>query len=324
MSQITVIVPVYKVESYIDRCVESILSQSFRDFDLVLVDDGSPDGCPQICDAYAEKDDRITVIHKRNGGLSDARNAGINWAMEHSDSEWLAFVDSDDYIHPDYLKTLFETAEKEEADLVICDFVRVNEQGEIVEKKHTFIDLVTEDKNRLFQILYSNWRVIPAWNKLYHKHIFDDLRFAFGKIHEDDFAIHHVLWNCRKAAIIPAGLYYYLQRANSIMKTETPKSRLDSLEAMIERYEFGLSHQLLDLTKIPTNDLHMYSSLKPSLKGAEKKRLNRLMKRFSDLYFLDPGNLSIKRYLAFRFSGLYRKAGGFYNKVKSNLKANEE
>ena len=316
MSQITVIVPVYKVESYIDRCVESILSQSFQDFDLVLVDDGSPDSCPQICDSYAEKDSRITVIHKQNGGLSDARNAGIDWAMAHSDSRWLAFVDSDDYIHPDYLKTLYETAEKEKADLVICDFIRVNEQDENVEKKHSPLDLVTEDKSRLFRILYSNWRVIPAWNKLYHKHIFDDLRFAFGKIHEDDFAIHHVLWNCRKAAIIPAGLYYYLQRENSIMKTETPKSRLDSLEALVERYEFSLAHGLLNPKKLSTDYLHRYEAMKKKLTAEEKERFNSLMKRFSAVYFSDPANRSLKRVLAFRFSRLYRKVGGIYNQMK--------
>lgn len=316
MSQITVIVPVYKVEAYIDRCLESILAQSFSDFDLVLVDDGSPDNCPQICDAYAEKDERITVIHKQNGGLSDARNAGIDWAMEHSDSQWLAFVDSDDYLHPDYLKILLDTAKKENADLVICDFIRVNERDEIIEREHKFFDLVTEDKNKLFQLLYSNWRVVPAWNKLYHKHIFDDLRFAFGKIHEDDFAIHHVLWNCRKAVIIPTGLYYYLQRANSIMKTETPKSRLDALEALVESYEFSLARGLLNPKRMSTDYLHSFEAMKKELTVAEKKRLNSLRRRFSIVYFSNPANRSLKKYLALHFGRLYQKAGGIYNQMR--------
>jgi len=317
MAQITVIVPVYKVERYIDRCVESVLTQSFRDFDLVLVDDGSPDTCPQICDAYAEKDSRIVVIHKQNGGLSDARNAGIDWAMENSDSQWLAFVDSDDYVHPDYLLTMLRAAQREEADLVICDFVRVNDEENDIEKKHTFFQLTTEDKRELFKCLQKNWRVVPAWNKLYSKSIFSELRFVFGKIHEDDFAIHHVLWNCHRAAIIPDGLYYYRIRENSIMKTETPKSRLDGLEARVERYEFGLSHHVIDGKSIRTDFLHRFASLKQSMSDAEKKRYSGLMKRFSNVYFSDPANRRLKRWLGFYFSGSYQRAGKAYHKWKA-------
>ena len=315
MAQITVIIPVYKVEKYINKCVDSVLDQSFRDFDLILVDDGSPDACPQICDDYAAQDDRITVIHKVNGGLSDARNAGIDWAMEHSDSEWLAFVDSDDYLHPDYLMTLYQTMQKEGADLVICDFVHVNDGEEIIENKHDFFDLSSEDKRTIFECMQSNWRVVPAWNKLYCKSIFCDYRFAFGKIHEDEFAIHHVLWNCNKAAFIPDGLYFYRIRDNSIMKTETPKSRLDALEALVERYEFCMAHGLMDANMIPTDYIHTYSSLKKALPYEEKKRYNNLMRRFSELYFSEPANRNPKRWAAFRLSGFYHRMAKVYNMI---------
>lgn len=312
MSLITVIVPVYKVEKYLDRCVSSILEQSFQDFDLVLVDDGSPDTCPKICDAYAEKDERVIVIHKQNGGLSDARNAGIDWAMEHSDSQWLAFVDSDDYLHPDYLKILLDTAKKEDADLVICDFIRVNDRGECVEKKHSFFDLVTEDKDKLFSCLVSNWRIVPAWNKLYHKHIFSLLRFAVGKIHEDSFAVHHVLWNSRKVAIIPAGLYLYLQRENSIMKTETPKSRLDGFEAAIEQYEFFQKHNILPRKSIPLFSLiNEFTDLESDFSSQEKQRFIRLKKRLSKLYFNRKENQSFKHYFSYYFPGMYGKIAAF-------------
>ena len=103
MPQISVIVPVYKVEAYLARCVDSVLAQTFSDFDLILVDDGSPDNSGAICDEYAEKDPRIVVIHQKNGGLSAARNAGIEWAFAHSNSQWLNFIDSDDWVHPEYL-----------------------------------------------------------------------------------------------------------------------------------------------------------------------------------------------------------------------------
>ena len=312
MTEISVIVPVYKVENYIHKCVDSILSQSFQNFDLVLVDDGSPDNCPKICDDYAEKDSRIVVIHKQNGGLSDARNAGIDWAMEHSSSQWLAFVDSDDWLHPDYLKNLHDTAIKENADLVICDFVRVNEQGEEKIEEHAFPNLVSEDKQELFELLFSNWRIVPAWNKLYHKHIFSELRFAFGKIHEDEFAIHNVLWNCRKATMISDGLYYYRARENSIMKTETPKSRLDGLQALVERYEFCLAHKLMNVRTIPTDYLYTYTSLKRSLTGEDKKRYKDLMRRFAVFYFSEPANRTPKRWAAYYFIGIYKKAADVY------------
>ena len=103
---ISVIVPVYKVEKYLSRCIDSILAQTYTDFELILVDDGSPDNCGKICDGYAEKDNRV-VIHQGNGGISAARNAGIDWAFENSDSEWIAFIDSDDWVHPLYLECLY-------------------------------------------------------------------------------------------------------------------------------------------------------------------------------------------------------------------------
>ena len=112
MPQISVIVPIYKVEQYLERCVDSILNQTFTDFELVLVDDGSPDNCGAICDEYAKKNERIVVIHKENGGLSDARNAGIEWALNNSGSEWITFIDSDDWVHIDYLEYLYNSAKK--------------------------------------------------------------------------------------------------------------------------------------------------------------------------------------------------------------------
>lgn len=317
MAKITVIVPIYKVERYLTRCVDSILSQSFSDFDLVLVDDGSPDSCPQICDEYAKKDLRIVVIHKQNGGLSDARNAGIDWSMTHSDSQWLAFVDSDDYLHPDYLQTMYQAAQREEADLVICDFIRVNDREEIIEKEHSFPQLVTEDKKKLFRCMLKNWRVIPAWNKLYGKEIFSELRFAFGKIHEDDFAIHHILWNCGKAVLLREGLYYYRIRDNSIMKTETPKSRLDGLEGVVDRCEFCVSHQLMEGKEIPMDYLYEYSTLKRCMSGEEKRRYRQLRKRLAAVYFSDPANRRLKQRIAFHFSGFYQRLGKFFGFLKA-------
>ena len=126
-SLVSVIVPVYKVEKYLRRCIDSILNQTFTGFNLILVDDGSPDNCGLICDEYAEKDNRIHVIHKKNGGLSDARNAGLEWYFEHSDSKWLTFIDSDDWIHPRYLEGLLEAERIYSTDIVVCDYLDAEE-----------------------------------------------------------------------------------------------------------------------------------------------------------------------------------------------------
>ena len=127
MPTISVIVPVYKVEKYIHRCVDSILNQTFSDFELILVDDGSPDNCGAICDEYAAKDSRVVVIHQENGGLSAARNAGIDWAFANSDSQWLSFIDSDDWVHPEYLQKLLDTAVNNSAEVAFCTLTAFTE-----------------------------------------------------------------------------------------------------------------------------------------------------------------------------------------------------
>ena len=146
------------------------------------------------------------------------------------------------------------------------------------------------------------------------------MRFAFGKIHEDEFAIHHVLWNSKKTAIVSNGLYYYRIRDNSIMKTETPESKMDGFEALVERYEFCLSHDLVDVKKIPTDYLHSFTSIKRKLKGERKKKFGSLMKRFSKIYFSDPSNRRPKRWAAFCFSGIYHKSAELYNGMKTEKK----
>ena len=134
MPEISVIVPVYKVEKYIHRCIDSILNQTFRDFELIMVDDGSPDNCGAICDEYAAKDNRVVVIHQENGGLSAARNAGIDWAFTNSNSEWLNFIDSDDWVHPEYLQKLYDAAKCNNVSVSVCGFERTcGEEPEIIE-----------------------------------------------------------------------------------------------------------------------------------------------------------------------------------------------
>ena len=136
MPEISVIVPVYKVENFIHRCVDSILCQSFHDFELILVDDGSPDSCGEICEDYAAKDSRIHVIHQKNGGLSAARNTGIDWVLANSSSHWISFVDCDDWVHPDFLKGLYSSAEQTLCKISACGFYRT--EGESFSEEQDF------------------------------------------------------------------------------------------------------------------------------------------------------------------------------------------
>ena len=227
MATISVIVPVYKVEKYIHRCVDSILTQTFTDFELILVDDGSPDNCGRICDEYALKDNRVYVIRKENGGLSDARNAGIDWVFEHSNSEWLTFIDSDDWIHPEYLNFLLSAAISSNVDVRICRYEVKNELSEYGVINNSFAVYDTED-------LFVNHRVnmVVAWGKLYRKIIFKNLRFPYGKLNEDEFTTYKALFRYKSVAFLDNVLYFYYQNPKSIMQSKWTKKRLDSIEAI--------------------------------------------------------------------------------------------
>lgn len=136
MSSISVIVPVYKVEKYLDRCVKSILAQTFADFELLLVNDGSPDACPQMCDDYEKQDHRIHVIHQKNGGLSAARNAGLDWLYANSQSQWITFIDSDDWVHPTYLESLLDAVKEYNSQVSMCQLL-VTENYQIQDISNT-------------------------------------------------------------------------------------------------------------------------------------------------------------------------------------------
>ena len=235
MPQISVIVPVYNVEPYLRRCVDSILAQTFADFELILVDDGSPDNCGAICDEYAEQDERIHVIHQPNGGLSAARNAGIDWAFANSESKWLAFVDSDDWVHPQYLELLYKAVTENGTLISACDFLRVNNEKPTTVQLNCDTELI--DWETL--LLEYNVQAVVAWNKLYAKELFADMRYPVGKIHEDEFLTHKLLFHAQMIAYFSDKLYYYFQHRDSIMNQAFNLKRLDGLEALKEKVTFS-------------------------------------------------------------------------------------
>ncbi len=252
MKTISVVVPVYNVEKYLERCILSIINQTYQNLEIILVDDGSTDNSGVICDEFAQKDPRIKVIHKENGGLSDARNAGIKAAS----GDYIGFIDSDDYISHQMYEKLLVTLEENKADISICNYVYVDEiTGEEDKKMSSLSPIKTEvlTKHQGYEKLnayvdgYSFY--VTAWNKLYKKELFSDILFAKGKLHEDEFIVHKLFEKCEKIAVTEDILYFYVIRQGSIMNSKATEKSLDIIEAMMDRYYFYLKNQEKFLAK---------------------------------------------------------------------------
>lgn len=239
---VSIIVPIYQVEKYLRSCVNSICNQTYHQLEIILVDDGSPDGCGSICDEYAKSDPRIAVIHKMNGGLSSARNAGLDIAT----GKYVAFIDADDTIHPQYIEILVELCEKYECDIAQCDFLTVSEQSSKLPLNPQQALIFYSGKQALHALCTGGGvKYTVVWNKIYRRDLFQDIRYPLGRIHEDESTTYKILWKAGKMAITNQYLYYYLQRPDSIMGKSYSVKRLDALEAFKERLSF-LKEKKLD------------------------------------------------------------------------------
>ena len=234
---ISVIVPVYRVEEYLERCVKSILSQTYENLEVILVDDGSPDQCPAICDACAEKDARVKVIHQENKGLSGARNAGIDAAS----GEYLAFVDSDDYVSPHFIEELYQLLQDTGCAIGQCRFSYVKGDGLVEESDSAFCIYRGES---LMEQLYGPEEkatcFVVAWNKLYRAALFKEtgIRYPEGRIHEDEATTYRLFHEAKKLAFLDRALYgYYTENGGSITSVFSAK-RLQWLTAHEERIAF--------------------------------------------------------------------------------------
>ena len=236
--EISVIVPVYRVERFLTVCVDSILGQTFRDFELILVDDGSPDGCPALCDAAARRDDRVRVIHQKNRGLSGARNAGLDIAR----GNWIAFVDSDDRVQSAFLERLHRAAQDADADAAICGTFCMREDGTLYPSKQG--DGYASDEMIHDEVL-TGWEAINrlplsafqvSWNKLYRRQLFDGLRFPEGKRYEDTFTSPLLYQRVRRLACVSQELYIYRIVEGSIMHSKITLQSLDRVEAFYRMF----------------------------------------------------------------------------------------
>lgn len=231
---ISVIVPVYEVEAYLDHCVESIVNQTYFNLEIILVDDGSPDRCPEMCDAWAQKDGRIKVIHKKNGGLSDARNAG----MQIASGEYVGFVDSDDWIAAEMYEKLLNALQRDGSDIAACSVIMVweDERTEklLTVKETALLDCAQAEKALLEESLLKQ----PVWYKLYKNALIRDIPFEVGKFHEDVYWSYQAVGNASKISIIDYVGYFYRQRASGIMGEKYNVKRLDAIEAYERRYRY--------------------------------------------------------------------------------------
>ncbi len=234
---VSVIVPVYMVQDYLDTCVTSIINQSYKNIEIILVDDGSKDQSGQICDKYANLYEKVKVIHKENGGLSDARNVGI----QEANGEYIVFIDSDDYIHPQMIEKLLQPIAEGSADMSVCDYIYVKDDQLVKHTDENNADIAYlcsfEDRTEYFYDDNNHITFDIVVNKMYPRSFFEDILFPKGKIHEDEFTTYKLLEKANKIAYVKQPLYYYCYRENSIMGQKFKESNLVIFDAFSERIE---------------------------------------------------------------------------------------
>ena len=308
--KISVIVPIYNVEKYLNRCVNSIINQTYTNLEIILVDDGSPDNCPNLCDDWAKKDSRIKVIHKENGGLSDARNAGLNVCT----GDYVTFVDSDDFVSEIIIESLFKNLKKYNAEISICCSQVFKEDD----------DIVLDNDYKIFEILKetaientyktTNREFLTAWGKLYKRELFAELRYKKGFLHEDEFIIHHLYHLSKKIVVTTQKLYYYFKNENSITGGGFKLKRIDILRALQDRSEF-LKQNYLELYKESFATFFVYRCIDIFFEipndFKEKKLAQKLTKQYFNLAYKGLKGIkspSKKRFLIFKICpSLYRR-----------------
>ena len=240
---ISIIIPVYKVENYLKECIDSVLGQTYENLEIILVDDGSPDSCPKICDDYARLDSRIKVIHKVNGGLSSARNVGLDIF----NGDYVQFVDSDDVIDCNMVKNLYETIISTKADICCCKYYKAKTENKNFKSDKYNIEIF--NNKEILEDLYCNkLQNVICCNKLFDKKLFQQIRFPLGKICEDIFTTYKIFYKASKIAKISYIGYFYRDTVGSITNVFNVR-RLDSLEAYKEALDFFNKKVMWNLCK---------------------------------------------------------------------------
>ena len=280
---ISVIVPVYKVEKYLDRCLESLCTQTYPHLQIILIDDGSPDNCSPVCDKWNVLDKRVTVIHKSNGGLSDARNVG----MQIMSGKYVSFVDSDDMISYDFFETLISVMGQEQSDIVECSVVQFDENNsfDTYQDDNTIKSYQTEQA--LSGLIAENPFHQHVWNKLYKIAIIHNTYFPVGKLNEDEFWTYQIFGQAKQVSNINKTMYYYFQRSTSIMGEGFNLRRLDGLEGKAKRQEyinqFFPSLSLQSKIDFYGSCMFSYQSVLKYMEGKEKTKALKIIREYKKM-----------------------------------------
>lgn len=314
---ISVIVPVYNVEKYLARCVDSIVNQTYKNLEIILVDDGSPDLCPQMCDDYAEKDSRIKVVHKKNGGLSDARNAGMAVAT----GKYISFIDSDDYVSDDFFECLLDVMNKENSDIAECSVVKLYEDNRFDEFSDDLSVKTYDTQDAMSALIAENPFHQHVWNKLYKTELIKDIPYAVGKLNEDEFWTYQVFGRANKVSKLNKTMYYYFQRNSSIMGVGYNIRRLDALEGKANRQKY-IENNFPDLSTQAKIDLYgscmfAYQSVLKFMSGADKKKALELIRKYRKMYNLSFDEIKLADKSARKYFYLAKCNFGFCCKFRA-------
>ncbi len=312
--KVSVIIPVYNVEKYLKKCVDSVLNQSYQDFEVILVDDGSTDNSGKLCDEF--KSEKVTVIHKENGGLSDARNAGTEIAK----GEYVTWIDSDDTIHADYIKILISMAEEYHTDMSIGEILSYKENTEIVYEKKDYKTFVFTGHEAFERMLRGKLHSTSACGFLIKTELAQKYTFPYGKYHEDDFTTYKYFLDSTKVAYIEQPLYFYMQREGSIMHKPFGKSDIDELDAADDIYNvcitLGKKYEKAALVKKTGNYCQVLLK-NEDLKKIDYKSYNRINDffRINAINIMFNYDISFKRKVQILLARL-----GMYHKIKNVLR----
>lgn len=314
---ITIVVPVYNVEDYIDKCVDSIVNQTYKNLEIILVDDGSTDSSGKKCDEWTEKDSRIKVIHKENGGLSDARNKGIDIAT----GKWIGFIDSDDYIDNTMFEKLYNACVENNCKISSCGFLREFEDASRNERWTTEEDMLL-DQDGMMEYLYRGAVTCVAWNKLYDITLFDKIRYPYKKIHEDQYTTYKIFCQTDKLFHVSECLYFYYQRGNSITGVSFSIKNLDILEALEQAMDYHKEHGYVKYYDRAKQEYIRYIcefALKNHCEKKERKKIDKILKQKARTFLKDNGGALSKKLKLEMVSyciGLYRFLGGVSRQLR--------
>ena len=317
---VSVIVPVYNVKTYLKKCIDSILSQTYKDLELILVDDGSTDGCAQICDDYLCIDERVKVIHKKNGGQGSARNCALDIAK----GDYIMFVDSDDYINNDMIDYMLESLERTESDIAFCGFITHSGMRIVNSTTENKEILMNGAEEILLHYFTTNYVSGAPCGKLFRKHLFDNIRFPEGVAREDVYIAHHIFGNCKKGVHVGRDFYNYIIREGSSEHQEFSPKFLISIKIADERYDYIKNNfpNLADIANISVYGARLSAIKKITRSGAVKSHKSTYLelKKYIKDHAAPTKEFKKTRNLILYFPIIYKIKLNFSHKWRKKIK----